>query len=451
MCMKRFLALPLVLLSAVIAQAQYTTDGYYRVQNASTGRYVVVLDDKGSFDISTSDADLGAIKAYDGFESVVSNPASIIYIEKKGSSGYILYSQGTNTYSIVSVYLKLLDNGDGTYKAYATKNSLTKYLVDLNGYMRTGEKSATTSNWNILPVNNTDENQYFGITPECTVGSDLYTTFYASFPFSFASDGMVAYYVSKIGVANDGFGMAVWKEVTATSVPASTPVIVKCSSPDPASNKLNLLSSSSSSVSGNQLIGRYFCNDVILTHRNVLEYDPATMRVLGLTSDGSLGFIKVDTETLTYIPANSAYLSVSEDCPDELKLVTESEYEQLLVEHENVETGGGDDNTGDQNVDNGDDNTGDDNVDKGDDNTGDDNVENGDDNKGDDNVDNGEDENGDEEQEVELGVETVKDATQARSGVYTLLGVKISDTNVLPTGCPAGIYIVGGKKVIVLR
>ncbi|MCD8302386.1 MAG: hypothetical protein LUC44_05125, partial [Prevotellaceae bacterium] len=96
-------------------------------------------------------------------------------------------------------------------------------------------------------------------------------------------------------------------------------------------------------------------------------------------------------------------------------------------------------------------NKGDDNVENGDDNKGDDNVENGDDNKGDDNVENGGDENGDDDQEVELGVEAINDATQARSGVYTLLGVKISDTNVLPAGCPAGIYIVGGKKVIVLH
>ncbi|MCD8302385.1 MAG: hypothetical protein LUC44_05120, partial [Prevotellaceae bacterium] len=377
MCKKIFLVLPLVLLSAVMAQAQYTTDGYYRVQNVSTSRYIVVLDDKGSLDVATTDADLGALKTFSGFDAVVSTPGSIIYIEKKGSSGYVLYSQGTDTYSIVSVYLKLLDNKDGSYKAYASKNSMVKYLVDQSGNynpgtISTGSKTSATSNWYILPVNNTDENQYFGITPECTVGSDHYTTFYASFPFSFASDGMAAYYVSKVGVANDGFGMAVWKEVTATSVPASTPVIVKCSSTDPASNRLDLLSSSSTSISGNQLIGRYFCNDVRLTHRNVLEYDPATMRVLGLTSDGSLGFIKVDTETLTYIPANTAYLSVSEDCPDELKLVTESEYEQLLVEHENVDTSGGDDNTGDENVENGDDNKGDDNVENGDDNKGDD-------------------------------------------------------------------------------
>ena len=45
------------------------------------------------------------------------------------------------------------------------------------------------------------------------------------------------------------------------------------------------------------------------------------MRVLGTASDGSLAF--VNNVDLKYIPANSAYITVSESAPDVLKVVTE--------------------------------------------------------------------------------------------------------------------------------
>ncbi len=385
------------------ALAQYSGDGYYRVQNATTERYIVVVDNRGSLDAVSTSADLNALKSYKGFESVVSNPGSVIYAEKNGSANeYILYSQGTDTYSIVGVYLKLYDNKDGTYKAYATHSGMTEYLKDEigdynPGNITTGGRTDANSDWLVTPIASSDENNYFGLTPECAVGNDYYLSFYASFPFSFYSDGMTAYYVDKVGTAEDGFGMAVWKEITDVMKPAATPMIVKCSSTDPAANKLDLLSSSSSTISDNILSGTYFCNTVKNElHRNVVDYDPSTMRVLGVTSEGALGFVTADSQTTNvvvdiqkdstyiYIPANTAYLVVPEGTPSELLLVTESEYESLMEQH--------------------------------------------------------------------VGIESVTyscDVYPAKTGVYTLTGVRLCEKNCMPENTPAGIYIVGGKKVVV--
>lgn len=387
----------LFLTSVATAFAQYTGDGYYRVQNVQSERYIVVLDNTGGKQWTTTDADLNAIRTYTGFETIVSNPGSIIYAEKNGSNNeYILYSQGTNTYSITGgLYLKLSTNSDGTYKAYATYSGATKYLDDEDGYADRGylrtngtpNPADYSSNWNIIPVSSDDDSNYFGLTPEYTVGDSNYLTFYAAFPFSFASEGMSAYYVDKVVTAADGFGIAVWKEITDETIPAAAPLIVKCSSTDPTNNRLNLLTSSSTTVSGNNLAGVYFCNDVGGDHRNVVEYNSSSMRVLGVTSNGALGF--VTPTDLSYIPANTAYLKVTEETgketASEFQLVTEEEYEELLSQHTNA------------------------------------------------------------------GIEEVIkiDNNINVSGVYTLMGVKLSEENSLPEGIASGIYIVGGKKVVV--
>ncbi len=456
--MSKSFLLSLFLSVTASAFAQYTSDGYYRVQNVTTERYIVVLDDRGSFDLSTTDPDLNALRTYKGFENVVANPASIIYVQKK-SDGYILYSQGTDTYSIVSVYLKLYDNKDGTYKAYATDSGMTKYLKDAGdanygddsvGKLGTGGRTESGSDWYVLPVSSSNESNYFGMKPDCTVDGYHYQTFYASFPFSFVSSGTSAYYVNQIGTAEDGFGMAIWKKLDGESVPASTPIIVKCTSPEYSDNKINLLTSSSVSVSGNMLKGVYFCNAVSnKTHRNVLDYDPETMRVLGITSNGALGFVTATTEDLPYVPANSAYLVVPAGTPSELQLVTEDEYAALLEEHKAVEPEEPDDPGDEVNPDDPGDEVNPD--DPGDEvNPDDPGDEVNPDDPGDE-VD-PDDPDTPDDPDIPAGIEEVTSpaqVVQATPGVYTLMGVKVCDGNTLPSGSPAGIYIIGGKKVVV--
>ncbi len=390
--MKKLILLSLALSSAFVAHAQLPSSGYYRVQNVASERYVVLVDNRGSIDFATTDADLNALRTVKGFETVVSNPASVIYAEKHNTREYILYSQGTDTYSIVSEYLRLYDNGDGTYKAYATNSGMTKYLIDdpdLDtdpAHMYTGGRTSATGDWRVISLSS-EEGAYFGVTPDITVGNDHYKMLYTAFPYTFESSGIVAYYIDKSDIAADGTGYAELKQVTSSTVPAATPVIMQCSSLQASGNKLNPVSSTASSPSDNLLKGVYFCNDVRLeAHRNVVDYDPTTMRVLGVTSDGSLGMIKEDASALPYIPANTAYLTVSSGFPSEMKLIASSDYEKVLEEHGGSAT---------------------------------------------------------------AAVTSPLSTAETKPGVYTLSGTKLSDSNTLPAELPAGLYIVGGKKVAV--
>lgn len=331
--MNRIKLLIIATLCTTSAFSQISTgDGYYRVRNADDrGRYISVVDNRGSVSVATTSADMGALKTLaGGFNRVVSDPSTIVYFLNKGGKEYDMHTQGTSSYTIVGYTLTVKANSDGTYYAYASSGGMTKYLCDKakDGVWDTGgdgvvvDNSDATRKWYLDPV--TTSNSYFGFTPDVTANGSYYKSFYAEFPFTFASSGMSAHYVSKVDEAKSA---VVIKDLT-SGVPAATPVIVKCSSTQASANKVNVGASVSGSASGNLLKGVYFCNDVPgASHRNVVNYNAATMRVLGTASDGSLAFVK--SSTLTYIPANTAYITVSSNAPDVLKVYTQSEYDAL--------------------------------------------------------------------------------------------------------------------------
>lgn len=319
---KLYLILSSVFVCASL-HAQLSGDGYYRVLNQKTSRYITVQDNRGSINLSTTKADLLAIKTVRGFERMVDDPASVIYIEKVGSQ-YNLKAQGTDTKVITGGrYLNLKKDGP-TYQAYGKISGVEIYLSDEESMLDPDTARLVQNgngfyrNWYILPVNQAD-NQYFGVRPELSVGGHRYLTFYASFPFNMQSSGMKAYTVTKV----DG-DMAVWKELSGT-VPASTPTIIMCSTDDPSTNRLDLVDVATPAPADNLLRGVYFCNgNPGDTHFNKVAYDANTMRVLGVTSKGRLGFVKYHG---TYLPKNRAYLVVPAGSPDELTLMTQAEYE----------------------------------------------------------------------------------------------------------------------------
>lgn len=338
--MNRITTLLLAAVCTLSAYAQLNGNGYYRAQSSEQGRYIRIIDNRGSVNLSTTEADMEALRTKAGFENVVSDPATIIYI-KKMNTGYDFQSQGTGSYSIIS-YEVNIEEMDGKYWCYASKAGMTKYLADQvinydmvpwlspeeqeeylnNGHLVTNISPSYQGgkylDWNINPVKDA-EGFYFGLQPNIVASDGYYQTFYAAFPFTFLSEGMSAWYVSKI---NEATGKVIISEVTG-GVPTSTPVIIKCSSQSAASNKLNVGASTSGTADGNLLTGVYFCNpDAGPGHTNVVPFDPTTMRVLGTTADGSLAFVKnVD---LAYIPANTAYITVSASAPDVL-LVTDQD------------------------------------------------------------------------------------------------------------------------------
>lgn len=309
--------------ATVSAFAQLNGDGYYRLQNYMSKRYAYVTDDKGSLNYTATTADMNAIQLWKGFEKASSDPATVIYLKNVDSNKYDIQAQGTGLYAMLQSHITIRAASNGTYYAYATSSGLTKYLgdgekADCDDGVLSGETSGQWRCWYITPVDASGSN-YFGVKAEISVGGSYYQPFYTSFPYSFVSSDMKAYYISKVDN-----GMAVMKEITGT-IPAATPVFIKASSADPANNKLNI-GGSAGAVAGNLLKGVYF-NNSMKTHYNRVAYDASTMRMLGVTSDGSIGYV---TASIDFVPANVSYLSVPAGTPAELKIVTEEEYNKYI-------------------------------------------------------------------------------------------------------------------------
>ena len=322
------------------AAAQLNGDGYYRVKNFKSERYIVLIDNKSKGgNISTTTYDLDAMMSVKPFSKIDADAGSVVYIENEGGNQYNIISQGTDAYQSVGRLLTLTtaSASQQTYFASATESGVTVYLYDeqyqgsvgrLSTSSSTGGGSELYRHWRMLPVSATDDNNYFGVKGNVQVGGKYYTAFHASFPYTFASSGMKAYIVTKL----DG-DLAVWKEVEGT-VAAATPVIIACAGENASSNRLNLELQDGTALSDNLLLGVYFNNtdvdyiDESSYHFNAKKYNPATMRLLGITSEGKLGFVKSD---LKYIPKNASYLKVPKNSPAEITLVTQEEYDALLA------------------------------------------------------------------------------------------------------------------------
>lgn len=317
--MKKVLAALLACSVAIQASALIEGNGYYRVQNAKTERYIYVLDDKGSLNFQATTAELGAMQLWKGFDKTVSDPATIIYlVDLTGKNqDFDLQAQGTGVKAIIDypVSIRLADKTNGTYSIFGRNSGLTRYIGD--GTRSTNDRGYLTSlengeyyRWRFLPIN-TDDN-YFGVQPEFEAAGKYYTTLYADFPFTFHSAGMKAYTVCAVEK-----GKVHIKEIDG-AVAKGTPVIIECSASAPSENKLNI-GAQAAPVGENLLKGVYFCNDDLI-HSNFVEYDKKTMRVLGKLSDGSIGFT---TASLQYLPRNKAYITVPEGTPEELPLTTD--------------------------------------------------------------------------------------------------------------------------------
>ena len=200
--MKKKVFLFLSLFSAAASlSAQGIANGYYRFKNCVTERYLTVIDNRASFNTTSTEPDLYALRTYADFDGkVVSDPGSIIYVEHE-SGGYDLHAQGVSTYGMVQQYVQARESKDyeGAYQAYASKSGVTYYICDPDEGVDEGPVTTNwrpNSHWYVLPVT-TEGDNYFGIRPTCEHDGKYYQPFYASFPFSFASEGMKAYYVKK--------------------------------------------------------------------------------------------------------------------------------------------------------------------------------------------------------------------------------------------------------------
>lgn len=357
--------------------------GYYRIENAYTERYLHVINDYGYLDYMGMAADCSSIQPRKGLEEALYTPASIINVIKKSDGTYVFAAQGTNTTAIIGnigISLRQYEDGylcGGSYQGVtlflADVLSDDYYLNDIIGNLNTVSKVdiPTTRKWYLYQVTADSDNSYFGLKPTVELNGKYYLTLYVDFAFKPYSNGMKVYTLDHV---NDG--VAAMLEFTGDVVPAKTPVIVECSSSEPANNKVEIQSSSSSSVSNNLLKGVFFRTGETYKdgnrYRNVTRFVSATDRVLGVTSDGKLGLVAPTEE---YVPANTGFYRAS----DGTGLASELPLEVYDP----------------------------------------------------------------------AGISSVTvDNAQSTSAVYTLQGVKVAD-NFSASFLAPGIYIVGGKKMVV--
>lgn len=320
--------------------AQFNGDGFYRVQNYGTKRYLYITDYTGSYDMKRDIGDFGAIHLLQGHEKTISDPSSILYLKEFGSQ-IDIQGQGISIYQIVKRYVDLKSISTppfaGTYTVGATESGITKYLddeeinVDIPDGVVGTNRGSPYRNWLIHPVSSSSDN-YFGITPLFSINGKYYYPLYAAFPYKAASPGIKIYTVSKYDLE---LGYAVLSEITGV-VPSRTPVLIECSSSSPSDNRLDLVASEETPPS-NAMEGVLFSN---YERRNkstyaITAYNEERMRVLGKTSEGKLGFVK-STEYLRqiegsyYLPANISYMFLPAGSPSELTVISAAEYDEIL-------------------------------------------------------------------------------------------------------------------------
>lgn len=332
--MKKLLLFAMIAFTALPSMAKLTGDGYYRVQAALTKRYAYLTDDKGSYSIATTTADVGALDLYLDPERVISDPAAVFYIQSapEGNYYYNICGQGTSIYKFIELYLRIYEDkalydGDTTYSIYASKSGLVKYIGDVWNDPKDDEGMASADakgdfrRWYLNPIDASTDN-YFGVLPTVTSGDKYFAPFFADFPIAPSSDGMKIYTISEI----DSRGAAIIWETDGV-VDAGTPVIIECSSSLPSDNRLEI-GGEPIPVLGNKLKGVYFDNPSKV-HYNRTPFNKETMRVLGVGKDGRPAFVKAD---LDFIPRNQAYLQLTD--PEQYEV---AEFTLMTSEQRDIE------------------------------------------------------------------------------------------------------------------
>ena len=268
----------------------FVGNGYYRIRNYVTERYIYVTDNRDYYDPTHDKEDFQAVQLWYGAEKAAASPASVVYINNVSGNNYDLMAQGTGIHALTGRYVNVKKYNDGTYEVSASASGVTKYLSDdeqspdEQGMIMMGTKgSGFYRRWVVDKIETNHPTNYVGINPTIHVGDKHYQPYYAAFPFKIASPNIHIYYARKISG-----GELILKEIDG-EIPAGLPVVIECASTNPSDNRLELLTSTAAEVTGNKLNGTYFCNgsrpgESIDAYR---LFDAATMRVF-TEADGKL-------------------------------------------------------------------------------------------------------------------------------------------------------------------
>lgn len=319
---KLFTSIILTVITVATAYAQIA-DGFYYIKNRHSGRYMSIQDnDPSHYKVGIAgEPKLAGIRTYKNWSDVCTMPSCVIYIKNVGGNQYDFEAQGSSLYKLSGnkLYATLKPQGDGSYigsgSYKGTNASLSEFKIDPSldeSWLGTNDNSAKY--WIPVPVNTSDN--YIGIKPDVKTNDGYFGTIYAGFAFNLASDGMKAYYISEASGSK-----ITLKEISGT-IPASTPVIIRCASNDPKKNKILPVKASGTEATNNKLKG-VFCSCTVASFVNVTQYIPSTMRVIGV-SGGKLAFVKASEADLVntkYLKGNKAYLAVPSGSAD---VMTES-------------------------------------------------------------------------------------------------------------------------------
>lgn len=337
---KRLYLLLLTCCVLLSTHAQLNGNGYYRVKNVASNRWMSLCDNKSTgVDYNSTTVDCAALVTNSIWDEISCDAGSIFYVESAGDKNYNIYGQGTSIYEMIQYYIYLTKVGS-SYTVWQEQKGQRVLLSDKN---TSKDKSYVINNtsydrWNIIPWDN--QSNYLGVKPTISAGGKHYAAFFAGFPYNLGA-GMKAYYVTKV---IEKEGVIIIKELTGT-IPAKTPVLIECSSTDVSKNLVTPVVSDAAVPSdlATQVKGVYFCiGNPWSGHFNSVKFDTSSMRVFSANSSGNiamttsndaLSLVNIDKEdsngdnlSVLAIPANSWYLSVSSSAPSEMKMVTAEQY-----------------------------------------------------------------------------------------------------------------------------
>ena len=323
----------------MVASAQFSGAGYYRVKNAFTLRYMSI---KGTaFDLTTRpDAFWScAMMLNDSAQNV--EPGSIIYIPSLTQTS--LCAQGVSTYSLTNLLMDVevwpnMEDGRETYIAKTRYfNEITNQEINCVfrdygcGFTAGTSPRYQEAHWWIEPVNEESmETSFLGVQPasEKVMDADgwYWTSMTCDFPFMLPVDGGVegAYTVKEVTQGEDGLYYATAVKVygQGETVPGATPVLLKCKASYASGNKIipvgELANCTQMPIVNDLLMGNYFSN--FTNHCSLNDPEPMTgyfpkqataassnYMALGIDDEGRLGFFP--QEEGTYMAANTAWLS----------------------------------------------------------------------------------------------------------------------------------------------
>ena len=329
--MKKNILFSLVLscLTVLPAAAQIFGEGFYRIQNVGTKRYIGIVDNASYTQTNAGNPELGALLSYGDLDYVRSTPSTIVYINDitPDGAGYScnIWAQGTSVYELAGMKINVAPSKSvaNSYRCYGSYKGNIIYLSDEDDIYDPGMIMSTQKvnlDWYVVPISSGTDN-YTTVNPSVSAGGKNYANYFSGFGSKAVSEGVKFYYICSI----EG-GKALYKEITGT-VPHTTPIIVECPSTNIADNKIEPVFTYDSNYSDNLLDGVFY-HIKKGKHDNLVAYDANTMRVLGVCSDGSVGFVTKSAADFDKgaLPANSCYLKVPAGSPAELPLMSYEAY-----------------------------------------------------------------------------------------------------------------------------